>query len=140
MKDILKSAKRRGHSHATLEYYYQHSEIQPIETSENRLIFRALLPFFGQEEYNVYRLFTISVYKNGITMEIEVEHILAVRTKNNYIIAPEACIGSAPMICDSNISYNKRFICERSVIAGNEISKKNCKFTAKKRKRPKRQS
>ena len=93
-----------------------------------------MLPFFGQEEYNVYRLFTISVYKNGITMEIEVEHILAVRTKNNYIIAPEACIGSAPMICDSNISYNKRFICERSVIAGNEISKKNCKFTAKKEK------
>ena len=40
---------------------------------------------------------------------------------------------SAPMICDSNISYNKRFICERSVIAGNEISKKNCKFTAKKK-------
>ena len=67
-------------------------------------------------------------------MEIEVEHILAVRTKYNYIIAPEACIGSAPMICDSNISYNKRFICERSVIAGNEISKKNCKFTAKKKK------
>ena len=39
---------------------------------------------------------------------------------------------SAPMICDSNISYNKRFICECSVIAGNEIAKKNCKFTAKK--------
>ena len=36
------------------------------------------------------------------------------------------------MICDSNISYNRRFFCERAVIAGKKEIKKECKFTVKK--------
>ena len=38
------------------------------------------------------------------------------------------------MICDSNISYNRRFFCERAVIAGKKEIKKQCKFTVKKMK------
>ena len=67
-------------------------------------------------------------------MQIEVEKFLAVSTKNNYITTPESCIGRRPMICDSNISYNRRFFCERAVIAGKKEIKKECKFTVKKMK------
>ena len=67
-------------------------------------------------------------------MQIEVDKFLAISTKNNYITTPESCIGRTPMICDSNISYNRRFFCECAVIAGKKEIKKECKFTVKKMK------
>ena len=133
--EILREAERIGHSHATPEWYYKHTQIETIDISDDHLIFRVFLPLYGNEEYNVYRFYSIPVYRGGITIEIEVESILGVSTKNNYIMTPESCIGRRPMICDSNISYNKRYNCERSVIAGNSLSRNECKFTVKKNTR-----
>ena len=134
LQKILRFARRAGFLTEPPTWYYEHVRIQPLWEDDDRLVFRTHLPLSGRGDYLRYSIWTWPVPVNGseMTVELQVDHDVAVDTKTGGVFRPHGCIGRGPQICRTGPVYRHGPVsCTRGILTGDLELRGSCKTTLK---------
>jgi hypothetical protein len=130
LEDII--AQARSHSLRPLPrtWYYEHITINLLMMQKELFVYRAQLPFVGNENFLRYHLQTwpVPIDPEGHTAQVITADNVALHTTEGYLFQPTHCLGRQPQVCRTGPRYvhRKLFGCERGLITEHEPDRALC--------------
>ncbi len=108
-------------------WYYTYANIVPLYQHGPTIIYRALLPLVGRDQYQAYGLQSWPVPKDGRMRRLVLTKDVAVHALTGRMFIPHSCIGNNPKVCRTGpLASQGKWACERGLITGHEPDRREC--------------
>ena len=115
--------------------YYEFAIVEPMWDAQT-LMYRVKLPLVESQDYLLYQFHTWPVPFNssGYSAQLEVEMIMGIDTRSEYIFQPSKCYGQRPQVCRASVRAHRNYLKCESALLDAQSSRDDCVVTIRKEK------
>lgn len=98
--NVLEEARLAGFHTLSVRWYYSHTKVHPVDTSNGRIAFTVAIPTVSIDEYMLFQLTYLPIYVDQEHLRVVVgEEKIAIHTRNGFSFIPKGCEGRSPLVC-----------------------------------------